>query len=94
MFGWTFGVWDSDPKVAAAAGYHVAGMSGIDFHANNPAYEGDGRVLDPARPETLVYAIAPDGRAVLFGALTANLGAASACLAISARSPIWRSSVF
>jgi len=59
----------ADPKVAAAAGYHVAGMSGIDFHANNPAYEGDGRVLDPARPETLVYAIAPDGRAVLFGAL-------------------------
>ena len=59
----------ADPKVAAAAGYHVAGMSGIDFHANNPAYEGDGRVLDPEKPETLVYAVAPDGRPVLLGAL-------------------------
>jgi hypothetical protein len=59
----------ADPAVAAAAGYHVAGMHGIDFHANNPAYEKDGRVLDPTRPETLVYAVAPDGEPVLLGAL-------------------------
>ena len=59
----------ADPGVAAAAGYHVDGMHGIDFHANNPAYENDGRVLDPERPETLVYAVAPDGRPVLMGAL-------------------------
>src|SRR4051812_5356265 len=59
----------ADPRVAAAAGYRVDGMHGIDFHANNPLYENDGRVLDPDRPETLVYAVAPDGRPVLMGAL-------------------------
>jgi hypothetical protein len=59
----------ADPAVAAADGYNVDGLSGIDFHAANPAYEKDGRVLDPARPETLVYAVAPDGRPVLMGAL-------------------------
>ena len=59
----------ADPSVAAKAGYHVDGMRGIDFHANNPTYEHDGRVLDPERPETLVYAVAPDGHPVLLGAL-------------------------
>lgn len=58
-----------DPAVAAADGYKVEGLSGIDFHAANPAYEKDGRVLDPARPESLVYAVGPDGRPVLMGAL-------------------------
>jgi len=59
----------ADPAVAAADGYHVDGMHGIDFHAANPAYENDGRILDPAHPETLVYAVAPDGRPVLMGAM-------------------------
>jgi hypothetical protein len=59
----------ADPAVAAADGYQVEGMHGIDFHAANPAYDHDGRVLDPARPETLVYAVAPDGRPVLMGAM-------------------------
>jgi hypothetical protein len=59
----------ADPKVAAADGYRVDGLAGMDFHAANPAYEKDGRVLDPARPETLVYAVAPDGRPVLMGAM-------------------------
>ena len=59
----------NDPAVAAADGYQVKGMVGIDFHASNPAYEHDDRVLDPARPETLVYAVAPDGRPVLMGAM-------------------------
>lgn len=49
----------------------MVGIHGIDFHANNQAYEHDGRVLDPERPETLVYAVAPDGRTVLLGALFA-----------------------
>lgn len=59
----------SDPRAAAADGYKVDGLSGLDFHAPNPEFEKDGRVLDPARPETLVYAVAPDGRPVLMGAL-------------------------
>ena len=59
----------ADPAVAAADGYRVDGMRGIDFHAPNPSYEKDGHVFDPERPETLVYALAPDGRPVLMGAL-------------------------
>jgi hypothetical protein len=59
----------ADPAVAAADGYHVKGLAGLDFHAGNPAHENDDRVLDPAHPETLVYAVAPDGRPVLMGAM-------------------------
>jgi hypothetical protein len=59
----------ADPAVAAADGYRVNGLAGIDFHAANPAHENDDRVLDPAHPETLVYAVAPDGRPVLMGAM-------------------------
>ena len=59
----------ADPQVAAADGYNVAGMHGLDFHAQNPAYERDGRIFDPAHPEGLVYAVAPSGRPVLLGAM-------------------------
>jgi hypothetical protein len=59
----------ADPAVAAADGYHVKGLAGLDFHAANPKHEKDGRVLDPARPETLVYAVTPDGQPVLLGAM-------------------------
>jgi len=59
----------ADPAVAKADGYHVDGMAGIDFHASNPANEHDGRVLDPAHPETLVYSVAPNGQPVLMGAM-------------------------
>jgi hypothetical protein len=59
----------ADVGVAAADGYRVEGIAGIDFHASNPAYENDGRILDPARPETLVYAVAPNGKPVLMGAM-------------------------
>ncbi len=59
----------NDPALAAADGYQMTGLAGIDYHANNPVYEHDDRVLDPARPETLVYGVAPDGRPVLLGAL-------------------------
>ena len=58
-----------DPAVAAAAGYQVDGIHGVDFHATNPAYEKDGRVFDPERPETLVYAATSDGRPILLGAM-------------------------
>ena len=57
-----------DVGVARAAGYDVDGMFGTDWHASNSAYQGDGRILDPTRPETLVYAM-NDGEAVLLGAL-------------------------
>lgn len=59
----------ADVSVAAADGYKVEGIVGIDFHASNPANEHDGRVLDVAHPETLVYAVAPNGQPVLMGAM-------------------------
>jgi hypothetical protein len=58
-----------DPAAAAADGYAVDGLAGIDFHASNPLNEHDGRVFDPAHPESLVYAVAPNGRPVLLGAV-------------------------
>lgn len=59
----------TDPAVAAAAGYDIAAASGLEGHADNPALKGDGRILDPEYPETLVYAEAPSGRLVLLGAM-------------------------
>ena len=66
----------ADPAVAKADGYKVDGLAGIDFHASNPAHEHDDRAFDPARPESLVYAVAPNGRTVLMGAVfqMPNLG--------------------
>lgn len=57
----------ADPAIAAAAGYDVDGMWGHSFHAANAAYESDGHIFDPDRPETLVYAMV-DGEPVLLGA--------------------------
>lgn len=51
----------ADPAVAAAAGYDVDGISGLDFHAGNEQYKHDGLILDPRRPENLIYAAGPDG---------------------------------
>ncbi len=54
---------------ALAAGYQLPMVSeGAAVHLENKAYKSDGRVLDPDRPETLVYAIS-GGRATLLGAL-------------------------
>lgn len=58
----------ADPAIAAAAGYEVEGIHGTNFHAANKRNENDGRILDPARPETLVYAAGPHGP-VLLGAM-------------------------
>jgi hypothetical protein len=52
-----------DPKAATAAGFRFkqdVGAAGrgraVRFlHVPNPAWRADGRVLDPTRPETLVY---------------------------------------
>jgi hypothetical protein len=57
-----------DPRIAAANGYEVDGVFGLDYHARNEAYQHDGRILDPARPEDLIYAAGPDGP-VLLGAM-------------------------
>ena len=57
-----------DPAAAAADGYRVDGVFGKEFHADNPAYKQDGRILDPMRPETLVYGQSPTGP-VLLGAM-------------------------
>ena len=52
---------------AIAAGYLLpAKATGPDVHLENKAYKSDGRILDPERPETLVYAI-DGGRATLLG---------------------------
>jgi len=52
---------------AIAAGFVLpANASGTDVHIDNPGFKRDGRVLDPERPETLVYAI-EGGRATLLG---------------------------
>jgi len=57
-----------DPAVAAADGYNVEGMFGRQFHAQNPAYKHDDHILDPDRPENLIYAVGPPGP-VLIGVM-------------------------
>jgi hypothetical protein len=54
-----------DPSVAAADGYRVEGLAGNDFHAGNPEYQNDGLMLDPTKPENLIYGMAPDGPVLL-----------------------------
>ena len=50
-----------DPVVAEADGYQVGTVVGTEHHADNPLYLEDGRILDPQRPETLIYAAGPQG---------------------------------
>lgn len=57
-----------DLSVAAAAGYDVGNIVGSQFHAENARFKSDGVVLDPQRPETLVYEPGPNGP-ILLGAL-------------------------
>jgi hypothetical protein len=48
----------ADYNAALAAGYRVDGPSGGPVrHLTNKAYQDDGRVLDPERPEQLVFAV-------------------------------------
>lgn len=59
----------TDIRTAIAAGYAPSlTKTGLRVHLENKAYERDGRVLDPQRPEMLMYAIA-DGKATLLGAV-------------------------
>jgi hypothetical protein len=64
-----------DPEAAAAAGFRFRDNSLAAnrpvrlLHVPNPAWRADGRVLDPARPETLIYWRDPDDRLVLVGVM-------------------------
>jgi hypothetical protein len=58
----------ADPQVAQAAGYRTDGMAAVGHHAEHPGHGRDGRVLDPGRPEFLVYGAGADGP-VLLGAM-------------------------
>lgn len=64
----------TDPAVAAADGYQVDGLYGTDFHAENPAYTEDGRILDQQRPEDLIYASTPSGPVLLGAMFTVPFG--------------------
>jgi hypothetical protein len=57
-----------DPDAARAAGYQVGEIHGSDYHAQNPDLIGDGRILDPRYPESLIYAESVGGP-VLVGVL-------------------------
>jgi len=54
-----------DPDAAAADGYLVGQIAGLEYHAANPAHKADGRILDPNRPENLIYAAGPNGPVLL-----------------------------
>ena len=55
-----------DVAAALADGYRPDKADGLDVHFDNKERSGDAAVLDPARPEMLVYARA-GGRAALLG---------------------------
>ena len=59
-----------DIEAARAAGYYLASAprNGLS-HYFNTAYTRDGRILDPERPESLVYLSLADGSSKLVGVL-------------------------
>jgi hypothetical protein len=66
----------TDLDAAVAAGFVTITPAGQKVvHYGNPAWIRDGRVLDPAAPEVLVYAFPPGFRPVLLGAMYLNEGA-------------------
>lgn len=58
----------ADIEVARAEGYRISGDP-TKNHAPNPAYMRDGKALDLAYPETLVYQLNDGGERQLIGAL-------------------------
>lgn len=78
----------ADPAVAEADGYDVGTVRGLDHHADNPTYTSDGVILDPTRPETLVYAAGPDGP-VLLGAMFQMEGVGVAGPAVGGPLTVW-----
>jgi hypothetical protein len=61
----------TDATAAEAAGYRVdAAKPDAKFvHAGNPAYRTDGELVDPARPESVIYWRGPQGKLTLVGVL-------------------------
>lgn len=64
------------------------GIFGLDFHAGNSTYDHDDRVLDPERPETLVYAMGPNGP-ILLGAMFQMPGFDEAGPAVGGPLTVW-----
>ena len=65
-----------DQEAATAAGFRFkdrndagSGRPVRFLHVPNPAWRADGRVLDPSRPETLVYWNGPGDRLTLIGVM-------------------------
>ncbi len=59
-----------DPERAKRDGYRLnLDEAGIYAHANNPHYNRDGMVLNPSKPESLVYLKGPHGSLTLVGVL-------------------------
>jgi hypothetical protein len=65
-----------DPEAAAAAGFRFRNDAGAGpggkvrfLHVPNPAWRADGRILDPAHPETLIYWNGPGDRLTLVGVM-------------------------
>jgi hypothetical protein len=65
-----------DQEAATAAGFRFkdrneagSGRPVRFLHVPNPAWRADGRVLDPSRPETLVYWNGPGDRLTLVGVM-------------------------
>jgi hypothetical protein len=61
----------TDPAAAKAADYRVdAAKQDVKFlHAGNPAYRTDGKLVDPTRPESVIYWRGPQGKLTLVGVL-------------------------
>lgn len=77
-----------DVTVAEAEGYDVAAMGRLGGHADNPAYKDDGKILDPTRPETLVYHPGPEGP-ILLGAMYQTDGSGEAGPMVGGSSTVW-----
>lgn len=68
----------ADVATAEAAGYRRTDSPGPqDSHWINPTHATDGAVLDPDRPESLIYLTARDGKRYLIGAMFLNDDAAT-----------------
>jgi hypothetical protein len=79
----------ADVDVALADGYRPFGVPNATMvHYTNHRYENDGVILDPTRPETLVYAGTPHGP-VLLGAMYSLPGLDRTSPAVGGPRTVW-----